>query len=144
MSKYVDFEVVKERWGKYNLDDESILKIKFILTHIKSEEQDGRKKKYNANIQNIQTIYPAEHLMGEPQKAVFNNQMIMQNVEKDDVSFDPLEIPVNEYILDDRTKLKVFPQVIKVIRSSLKNKFGEPIYMVNTNVTINFDPPSLI
>lgn len=141
-SKYVDFEVIKERWGKYNLDDKSILKIKFILTNIKKEEHDG-KKKYDANMQNMQIIYPAERLMGDPHTTTFDNQMIMKNIEKDDVSFDPLEIPINEYILDDGTKLKVFPQVIKVIRSSLKNKLGEPIYMVNTNVTVNYDFPKI-
>ncbi len=140
INKSIDFEVIKERWGKYNLDDGSILKIKFILTNIKTFDQNG-KKQYSANIQNIQTVYCSEHLIGEPSKATYSNELLQKNVEKDDVSVDPLEIPANEYILDDGTKLKVFPQVIKVSRSSLKNNLGEPIYMVTTNVTINYNAP---
>lgn len=141
-TKNIDFEVIKERWGKYNLDDGSILKIKFILTNIKTFEQD-EKKRYNANIQNIQIIYASERLIDEPTKGTFTNIILQQNVEKDDVGFEALEIPVNEYIIDDGTKLKMFPQVIKIARSSLKNKLGEPIYMVTTNVTINYNAPKI-
>lgn len=141
-NKYIDFEVLKERWGKYSLDDGSTLKIRFIVTSIMSIQENG-KTKYNASIQNIQTIYPAEHLIGTPQTAVFSNDIITKNIEKDDVGFDVLDNPANEYILDNGTKLKIFPQVIKATRSSLRNKKGEPIYMISTNMTLNFTDPKL-
>jgi len=138
--KNLDFEVIKERWGKYTLDDGSVLKVRFILTNIKTWTENGNKK-YNANNQVIQTVLCAERLIGEPSKAAFTSEVLQKNIEKDDLSFDQLETPVNEYILDDGTKLKLFPQVIKVARSSLKNNLGEPIYMVTTNVTINYNLP---
>ena len=141
-NKYIDFEVLKERWGKYSLDDESILKIRFLVTSITTMQENG-KTKYNASIQNIQTIYPSERHMGTPQNKVFSNELIMKNIEKDDVGFDALDNPANEYILDNGTKLKIFPQVIRVRRSSLKNKKGEPIYMVDTNMTLNFTDPKI-
>lgn len=140
--KNIDFEVLKERWGKYSLEDGSVLKIIFILTNVKTWEENAQTK-YNTNIQNIQVIYSAERLIGEPNKAAFTNEILQKNIEKDDVSIETLSTPVNEYLLDNRTKLKIFPQVIKVSRSSLKNKLGEPIYMVITNVTINFDVAKL-
>jgi len=140
--KNLDFEVIKERWGKYTLDDGSVLKIKFILTNIKTWDENGAKK-YTANNQVIQTILSAEHLIGEPAKAAFTSEVLQKNIEKDDLSYDQLENPVNEYILDNGTKLKLFPQVIKVSRSSLKNSLGEPIYMVTTNVTINYTEPKI-
>ena len=138
--KNLDFEVIKERWGKYTLDDGSVLKVRFILTSIKTWTENGNKK-YTANNQLIQTVLCAERLIGEPSKATFTAELLQKNIEKDDLSFDQLETPVNEYILDDGTKLKLFPQVIKVARSSLKNNLGEPIYMVTTNVTINYNLP---
>ena len=138
--KNLDFEVIKERWGKYTLDDGSVLKVRFILTNIKTWNENGEKK-YTANNQVIQTVLSAEHLIGEPTKATFTPEALQKNIEKDDLSYEQLETPVNEYILDDGTKLKLFPQVIKVSRSSLKNNLGEPIYMVTTNVTINYNPP---
>lgn len=141
-NKYIDFEVLKERWGKYSLDDGSTLKIRFIVTSIMSIQENG-KTKYNASIQNVQTIYPAEHLIGTPQTAVFSNDIITKNIEKDDVGFDVLDNPANEYILDNGTKLKIFPLVIKATRSSLRNKKGEPIYMISTNMTLNFTDPKL-
>ncbi len=141
-SKFIDFEVLKESWGKYQLDDQSILKIKFILTDVKISQNLG-KTNYDTSLQNIQVIYPAEHLIGKPNKSVFSNELLKNNIEKDDVSLNTLIAPANEYFLDNRTKIKIFPQVIKASRTSLKNRFGFPIYLINTNVTINFDTPPL-
>ena len=138
INKNIDFEVIKERWGKYNLDDGSVLKIKFVFINIKTFDQNG-KKQYSANIQNHQTVNCPEHLIGEPSKEIHSYELLQKNMEKDNVSVNLLEIPVNEYILDDGTKLKASPQVIKVSRSSLKNDLGEPIYLVTTNLTINYN-----
>lgn len=141
-SNYLDFETIKERWGKFNLNDGSVLKIKFNLTSVKTIMKDN-KKNYNASIQNVQVVYPASRLMGESNSTIFTTKILQANIEKDDVGFEVLETPVNEYILDDNTKLKIFPQLLNVSRTSLKNKLGEPIYMVNTNVAINFNSPNL-
>lgn len=136
-SKNLDFEVLKERWGKYTLDDGSTLKIRFILTNVRTFKEN-EKIRYNTTIQNIQTIYAGDRLMGKPDLTVFTIETLQKNIEKNDLSFDPIEIPSNEYLLDNGTKLKAFAQVIRIDRTSCKNSLGEPIYMVSTNVTINF------
>ena len=137
--KSLDFEVEKETWGKYNLSDGSILKTRFLLTSIRRKKELNNKMGYETGVQNFQNVLCDSHLIGEPDTAKYSNEMLNQNMEADDVRFDVLESPSNIYILEDGTKIKIFPQVLKISRSKLKNKFGEPIYMINNNLTINFE-----
>jgi len=48
---YADFEVVRERWNKYKLEDNSILKTKFVLINVILEKTlDEAVKEFEKNI----------------------------------------------------------------------------------------------
>lgn len=138
MSKYLDFEIIKEEWGKFELYDGSTLKLKSILVSVE-KINNNEKPSYQTQLQNIQTVFIEPSLIGDSTNTVYTKEILLKNIEKQDLEFEIITPSSNKYILDDGTKLNIFLNVIKVARTSLKNKKGEPIYLVDTNFTINFN-----
>ena len=137
--KYIDFNVISENWLKYQLGDGSILKVKSILQKVIRTDVG----KYDTKITTMQVIYPNLELLGDPSNVKINPKDLQKNMEVSDLRVENLDVPHNEYLLDDNAKLKVFITVVNVGRTKYKDKDGEPVYLVQTNYAVSMKPPKI-
>ena len=139
----LDFDVDREIWNKYELADNSSLKIKIVLTgikKIKAEQQTQEKSpaKYSFDFQHIIVVLTNEN--GTPDNRVYSRQELQSSIIKDDIRFTTITQDWNEYIIDDGTRVKVQPIVMKVAKTSKFSKKGDPIYWVDLNVNAQVKP----
>jgi hypothetical protein len=68
-------------------------------------------------------------------------QLGNQQVQGEEVEFEPERESFNVYILQDGTKLKLKTVVATIIRLEAFNPMGEPMYMVNASQILAADVP---
>ena len=138
VSNIVEFSIVKEPWNKYEIQDGSILKIRTILEAVR-QLTEGNKIKYHINTRHLTTVYPNSSLKGIPNPNPTPNQEIQNATEKSNLSYSVLGQNSNEYVLENKTKIKIDTSISTISRSKLYNKFGEPIYTIRVSHTVNIE-----
>jgi hypothetical protein len=131
----LDFTVSREDWCRYNLSDDSILKIKLIATKIRKKNND-----YNIDIQNVIVVLSNER--GQADSKSYASLELQQSITHD-VNYTTITQDWNEYIVDDGTIIKVQPMVTKVSKTSKFDLNGDPVYLVNVqgNVVVELPKP---
>ncbi len=93
----VDFEVVKEPWNKYQLDDNAILKVKLVLTLLRRKEllrPDGSVEKivgFSFDSQNVTTVQSVpESLKGSPSTESYDPKQLESSIVQDDIGYTTL------------------------------------------------------
>ena len=140
----LDFNVVKEFWDVYDLNDGTKLKNRVILTGVKKLninsidiDNDGKSNKsneYEFDFQSIQSFIFSEKSKGNPHTNTYKKQEL-------DASY-TIEVPYsavsekwNEYTVnDDGTKLKLKSTVTDVKKSNIFLQNGDPIYNVRIKI----------
>jgi hypothetical protein len=137
----IDFEILREPWNKYELDDGSYIKARYILMKYRKTEPDAQgKSKYQAEFQTLTVVYNVpKDLKGTPNVEQFSPERIQQNIEKE-VGYKTIEEEWNEYIADDGTKIRVKNTVTRVSRTKLNDARGNPIYWVEHSQMIQSTP----
>jgi len=159
---YADFEVVRERWNKYKLEDNSILKTKFVLINVILEKtldeavkefetfiEKGKKPKgvemgIGFQSRNIMGIEAPRRLRGEPSSKKYKTKELRASIIKDDLDFEVLEETWNSYKLKNGITLKIRNSPINVSRTSKFDIRGTPIYVVDFGVDMKLDLPTRI
>jgi hypothetical protein len=131
----LDFMVSREDWCRYNLSDDSILKIKLIATKIRKKNT-----KYNIDIQNVIVVLSNERGQADPKS--YTSSELQQSITHD-VNYTSITQDWNEYIVDDGAIIKVQPAVTKVSKTSKFDLNGDPVYLVNVqgNVVVELPKP---
>ena len=131
----LDFIVSREDWCRYDLSDDSILKIKLIATKIRKKNTN-----YNIDIQNIIVVLSNER--GQADSKSYTPLELQQSIIHD-VHYTTITQDWNEYIVDDGTIIKVHPMVTKVSKTSKFDLNGDPVYLVNVqgNVVVELPKP---
>ena len=129
------FTVSREDWCRYNLSDDSILKIKLIATKIRKKNT-----KYNIDIQNVIVVLSNERGQADPKS--YTSSELQQSITHD-VNYTSITQDWNEYIVDDGAIIKVQPAVTKVSKTSKFDLNGDPVYLVNVqgNVVVELPKP---
>jgi hypothetical protein len=142
----LDFDVLKEIWNKHELADHSFLKVKVVLITISraSEQQQGQgsapvQQKYDFGFQQIVVVLTNER--GPPDNRQYTPAELQASVIKDDIRFNTVTQDWNEYVVDDGTRVKIQPIIMRVAKTSKFNNRGEPIYWVEINMTVQVKPP---
>jgi len=135
----IDFEIIKEPWNKYQIQDNSILRTRTILKKVE-RTIEGEKISFNIDAQTLTVIDADSNLKGMPSNKPITKDEIQKSVEKDDMRYDTLAQEFNEYQLDDGTKIKIYTNVTKISRTSLKDVKGDPVYMVSSSNAIEIKP----
>lgn len=133
--KYIDFEVIKEQWNKYNLQDGSKLKTRVILNSVIVSEVDN-KKQYQFDIYQGTVLLCNESLQGEPTTQKYTSKELSQNIEVPNGRYDTITYEMNEYLLDDSTRLQIHNNVSGISRTTLYKENGDRVYLVNTQINI--------
>ena len=135
----IEFEIIKEPWNKYQIQDNSVLKTRTILKSVKRiTNKEG--VQYLADMMNITAVRADPTLKGAVNLNQISNDEIAKNIEKEDMQYNTLAQEFNEYLLDDGTKIKIHTNVTSISRSSLKDKSGDPIYYIQSGSQISIKP----
>jgi len=140
--KLIDFEVIREPWHKYELNDNTIIKTKYVLTTLNKTQKD-EKPNYAIDGQAITVVLPAVESKGPQDPAQYTGDDYKKAIIQDDVKYNTLDEEWYEYIVDDGTKLKLKMTVIGISKTSKFNKKGDPVYIVNHGFMINVRLPKL-
>lgn len=141
MSESIEFEIIKEPWNKYKLEDSTIIKTRFILIHVVKEGVDESGGPiYNFNSDNVVGAVAPKELIGTPSNRTYTLEERMSSIEKE-LSFETIQEDWNEYKLADEVILKVKLVLIKVAKTSLRDGRGQPLYLVNNQPLFNFIIP---
>jgi len=135
----IDFEIIKEPWNKYQIQDNSILRTRTILKKVE-RTIEGEKISFSIDAQTLTVIDADSNLKGMPSNKPITKDEIQKSVEKDDMRYDTLAQEFNEYQLDDGTKIKIYTNVTKISRTSLKDVKGDPVYMISSSNAIEIKP----
>ena len=78
--KYVDFEVIKESWNKYGLQDGTKFKVRAMLKSVWTDQADG-KAKHNAEIDTHQVTLCDPAVQGKPDPRIYTQEQLEENIE---------------------------------------------------------------
>ena len=140
----LDFNVVKEFWDVYDLNDGTKLKNRVILTGVKKLninnidiDNDGKSNKsneYEFDFQSIQSFIFSEKSKGNPHTNTYKKQELDASY-KIEVPYSAVSEKWNEYTVnDDGTKLKLKSAVTDVKKSNIFLQNGDPIYNVRIKI----------
>ena len=135
----IDFDIVKEPWNKYEIQDGSVLKIRTILMKVE-RILENKQFKFNMETQTLTVIHAGSDLKGKPNPKPVSNLEIQQAIEKPNMRYNTIAQEFNEYALDDGTMIKIYTHVTNISRSTLKNKSGDPIYSVMSSNQVDIRP----
>lgn len=159
---YADFEVVRERWNKYKLEDNSTLKTKFVLINVtlektldeavkefeilieKGKKPEGLKMGLGFQSKNIMGIEAPRRLRGDPSSKTHKTEELRASIVKDDLDFEVLEETWNSYKVKNGITLKIRNSPINVSRTSKFDVKGTPIYVVDFRADIKMDLPTRV
>jgi len=139
---FVDFEVVREGWNRYRLEDETLLKAKFVLISVAMEKnykemmeraktEKGLKMEFGFNSQNVIGVEAPERLRGEPDTKTYTIEELRSSIVKEDLDFEVQTEIWNVYKLKNGITIKARNAPISVSRTSKFDSRGLPIYLVD-------------
>jgi len=127
--EFMDFEVIKEPWNIYSLEDGTFLKIKVILIKVM---QDIEKGSYAVNTTNALGILSPN----VNKKAPSTNSEDKLEIEMKDMNFKVVEESWNEYKLEDGNILKIKPAIAAIDRTKFYDVKGDPNYLINCQILV--------
>lgn len=116
----LDFVVIKEDWCRYDISDDSILKVKVVLTKV--YENQGQ---LMCEVHTIHVIFTNE--MSDPDPKFYSMEELKVSINKD-IKFSTMIEDWNEYVVDEGTTIKIKPLVSKIAKTS---KFDSGISQVH-------------
>lgn len=149
---FVDFKVVREGWNKYKLEDDTILKTKFVLINVMMEKnykkimeraktKKGLKIGFGFKSQNVIGVEVPIKLRGEPDTKKHTIEELRSFIVKEDIDFEPLKEIWNVYNLENGITIKVRNSPISVSRTSKFDDRGLPIYLVDSTADVKVRLP---
>lgn len=135
----IDFDIVKEPWNQYEIQDGSILKIRTVLMKVERALED-KQFKFNMDTQNLTVIHAGSGLKGNPNPKPVSNSEIEKTIEKPNMRYNTIAQEFNEYALDDGTMIKIYTNVTNISRSALKNSSGDPVYLIMSSNQVDIRP----
>ncbi|MDE0526254.1 MAG: hypothetical protein OXI27_06650 [Thaumarchaeota archaeon] len=132
VQRYLDFEIVKEVWNVYELQDGTKIKIRFMLTAVRNE---GKKRQIQFD-QKIVTLCD-ESVCGKPSEKGHTPEQLQQNIEIDNCPYNTMVHEPSEYHLDDNSRVLIHQNVMSIARTKLFDQEGNRIYLVDVTGSLN-------
>ena len=138
--KYVDFDVTKETWNKYELQDGSKLKIRSELHLVWTEKVDG-KMTHRVTAQQNQLWLCDPKMQGKPDSTRYTMEQLQKHVDVRKCAYTTMQYEPSEYLLDDGTQIVIHDNLLNVARTSLYDANGDRIYIVESNSQMSVKAP---
>jgi hypothetical protein len=153
LQEELDFEVKKEVWNVYELEDGSILRFKGVLIKVMKDLKvpppptgapaGAKTMGISLSFQDIMTVKSPLHLKGKPSQPISPQEM--HDLPKTEVEFNPFYEDWNTYDLKDGTEIRVKINISKIEKVEGKfDNFGNQIYIVNSVPAMTIYPPKRI
>lgn len=152
---FVDFEIKREGWNLYRIEDGTLLRARAFLTGVtiggKLEEmvkqlKPGQKPKLRLAFR-LRTIFAAEspyELRGKPDSRTYTPAELKSFIIKKDVDFETIREIWNLYKLENGITLKSRLSVVTLNKTDKFESGGMPIYTIDSNVDVKVDLPDHI
>jgi hypothetical protein len=129
----LDFIVTREDWCRYDLSDNSILKVKVVLTKV-----------YKHQSQLMCEIHPIHVVLtnekGDPDSKTYSVEDLKGSIIAD-IRFTAIIDDWNEYVVDDGTTIKIKPLVVKIAKTSKFDSKGFPKYICEIRGNMEMEAP---
>lgn len=144
VEEYIDFKPLKENWNLYLLEENVLLKMRFVLIKVMLKDIDEvGNPGYEINYHAVIGIVPPPDLVGEPLERTYTKKEIMDSIVKDDVKVvKTIQEEWNKYKLEDGATLNIKLILTKASKTSLFDNRGEPIYNVHHQVIMKGTVPT--
>lgn len=139
----IDFDVVKEPWNKYELNDGTIIKTRIVLKKLVKEMLDKKQGKFGIDAQPVTVVLTSSEQNGPPDPKPHPPEELRQSIEKDDLRYTTLAEEWNEYIVDDGSRVRIKSTVMQISKTTKFDRNGDPIYLVDTNNLVEVKLPKL-
>ena len=130
----LDFIVTREDWCRYDLSDNSILKVKVVLTKVYKNQGQ-----LMCEIHPIHVILTNEQ--GDSDPRAYSAEELKASI-KGDIRFTTVIEDWNEYVVDDGTTIKIRPLVLKIAKTSKFDSKGFPKYICEIRGNMKMEPPA--
>lgn len=137
----IDFEILREPWNKYSVEDGSYVKARFVITKFRKMEPTTADEKlsYGFEGQNIAVAYNVpQELKGIASTQKYSPQELSDSSR--DMRYSIISEEWNEYVLEDGTTVRIKSSVVEITRSNKYDRNGDPIYVANTNQILALKP----
>ena len=135
--KPIDFDVVREPWQKYELNDNTKVKTKLAVIKIYKKLNEDGNPFYTIDGQTLTALLAPAESRGPPDTNIYTPQQYAESVIQHDVKYSTLSEEWHEYIIDDGTRLRIKTTVTRIRKTSKFDKDGEPVYLVDTGMLVN-------
>ena len=129
----------REGWSVYRLEDGTILKVSQLLMDIGGTklEPDSIAQEVTMQLSNVfMALSIAPNLRGTPSKQQYSPAELAAAVVKKNLKFERISETVNSYITTTGDRLGLNLALMDVSRTNKYDASGNPIYLVNTQVSI--------
>jgi len=149
---FADFEVVREGWNKYKLEDRSILKTKFVLISVimeknykeimeRAKTEKGLKVGLGFQAHDVVGVEAPVELRGEPDSGKYRVEELRSSIIKEDMDFEVVSETWSIYKLENGIAIKVRSAPVSVSRTSKFDERGSPIYLVDSTADMKVSLP---
>lgn len=155
-ARFIDFKVENEEWNKYELEDHTILRVKFVLTgamvdktmeEIKKEaRKSGKKLKIGFTIgsQNVFGVESPTRLRGRPDSRRYSPEELRASIVKPKLGFVTTRETWNSYLLENGMSIKAKISPTFINRTSKFDIRGIPIYTLDFTIDVLLNLPEQI
>ena len=133
---YLDFEVLREDWGFYEIEDGSLLRVKLVLVNVFKKGE----REYTFSWNNVIGVVSPPQLRGPPDTTKYKPDELLRSIVEEDLDFKILKEGLSEYLLEDNTRLIFRPILVEVSRTNKYDSGGMPIYLTNVQPVIKAKP----
>jgi hypothetical protein len=154
-ANFVSFQIKREDWNLYKLEDESLLKARLVLKSflmegkiddMETQIKLGQKAKLGVNF-SPQVIYAIEapsKLRGTPDSKIYSAEEYKASITQGDMDFETIKETWNLYELENGIALRIRTSPAVVSKTSKFESGGMPVYLIAGNVEMKIDLPDHI
>ncbi|MCH7649440.1 MAG: hypothetical protein IIA83_12655 [Thaumarchaeota archaeon] len=143
IGKSIDFDVVREPWQKYELNDNTIIKTKFVLTKLFKKIKEDNKPAYTIDGQNITVVLAPQEVKGQPDSKKYTPQEYQKSIIQEDVKYNTISDEWYEYIVDDGTRIRMKATITGIHKTDKFDTNGDRVYLINHNALLQIKLPKL-
>ena len=139
---YEEFNILKEDWNTYRLEDGAVLKVRQILVKIAKQPMiDPAEPSMSIEMSNLLTaIFPPANLRGVPSSQQYGPQELSQSVVLPNMKCVPTNEVTNEYMTKSGVKMLFQIAALNVARTNKFGPSGDPVYVVNAQTNVQILP----
>jgi hypothetical protein len=151
-ANFIGFQIKREEWDLYKMEDGSLLKARLLLTSVLMEGKlddlikqigQGQKPRLKISIasRNEYVIEPPHELRGEPDTKTYLPSELRAHILREDIDFVTVKASWNLYELENGIVLKMRLSPTRVDRTSKYEGGGMPVYLVDSSLEVKMELP---